>query len=900
MKKLLLYFLLSTGCNVVLYAQQIPIKGVPRIDSYRPTEYKNHGKIWDICAAPNGLLYLAGDGGLLEHDGKVWKGFKGSDGFTRSLYVANDSLIYSGSDRDFGVWKRNQFQQFEYTSLYPFRKDSTEQNEEFWDIHLIRDKVIFVSFNNIYIYTKNQLTKIAAPHRFAHSFETATKLFIADEQNGLYSLEGSSLKPIFTYPKGSALQIIGVFERPNNLLIVTKNRGLYTYNLGELRPVQNQLSDHLKRNQVFCATHINDQYYAFGTILNGLYIADLDGNILQHINKQKGLLNNTLLSMYYDPLSGILWLGMDYGVAALHIHHGLTYFHDYQGDFGTAHTALLQDGTFYLGTNQGLYRAAWNDLNNDASALKLSLIPGSEGQVWTLAEIDGIIWCGHDQGLFRLDGNRFERVHNEPGVWTLLRYNEEYLLTGNYNGVSVLKKQGEAYVFFKKLDLILGSCNQLLLEKENLVWVNIPNFGLIRFRLNASLNPENRKIFPIASFSGKGAQLLKDSQGIHLLTDKYDYLFDPAQQRFVQQKAKVSLPAVQDLLSNVYHPLTIDQEHEFYPVYNGFALNTSKIVLNKKTAFPPPLFRKSLAFNNHIKLPISQNTVIPYRLNNLQFNYTVPQREGVLYQYLLENFTQEWSPWNGQTTLDLLNLKEGSYTLKMRAKNEGKISPIVSFSFRIAPPWYRSGPANLAYALILLLAFYLNRQVQNRRLNQQKEQLLKKERSALQLQAEQYEREAMQYKQQQLEHEKDLLRQQIKQKGIELAKQAKENEDKNRLLHLLKEKMEEAQHAPNISKLHWAEMKRLLDLYLENKDKTFEIQIDELHQAFFQKLKTEFPDLSLYDLRLCVYLKIGLNSKEISDILQVLPSSINVSRSRLRKKLNLQPDEDLYNFLNQF
>lgn len=101
-----------------------------------------------------------------------------------------------------------------------------------------------------------------------------------------------------------------------------------------------------------------------------------------------------------------------------------------------------------------------------------------------------------------------------------------------------------------------------------------------------------------------------------------------------------------------------------------------------------------------------------------------------------------------------------------------------------------------------------------------------------------------------------------------------------------------------VSKGHWTEMKRILDMYLETEDHTFEIQIDELHQEFFTKLRALFPDLSLYDLRLCAYLKIGLNSKEISDIMKVLPSSINVSRSRLRKKLNLLPDQDLYRVLN--
>lgn len=93
-------------------------------------------------------------------------------------------------------------------------------------------------------------------------------------------------------------------------------------------------------------------------------------------------------------------------------------------------------------------------------------------------------------------------------------------------------------------------------------------------------------------------------------------------------------------------------------------------------------------------------------------------------------------------------------------------------------------------------------------------------------------------------------------------------------------------------------MRHLLDSYLEIENKTFEIQMDELHQEFFKTMKKKFPNLSIYDLRLCAYLKLGLNSKEMADILHVLPSSINVSRSRLRKKLNLLPEADLFEFLN--
>lgn len=155
-------------------------------------------------------------------------------------------------------------------------------------------------------------------------------------------------------------------------------------------------------------------------------------------------------------------------------------------------------------------------------------------------------------------------------------------------------------------------------------------------------------------------------------------------------------------------------------------------------------------------------------------------------------------------------------------------------------------------------------------------------------------------KQKQLENEKNNLKEEIKNKTIELATKAKEDEDKNRLLSTINEKILEIENNPNISKIRLGEIRRTLKTYLETDDHTFEIQMDELHQEFFKAMRKKFPNLSIYDLRLCAYLKIGLNSKEMADIFQVLPSSINVSRSRLRKKLGLKPEDDLFDFLNNF
>ena len=148
-----------------------------------------------------------------------------------------------------------------------------------------------------------------------------------------------------------------------------------------------------------------------------------------------------------------------------------------------------------------------------------------------------------------------------------------------------------------------------------------------------------------------------------------------------------------------------------------------------------------------------------------------------------------------------------------------------------------------------------------------------------------------------LEEEKEILSKKIKEKTIELAIKAKEDDEKNRILHVVLENIIEVEDNPNKLKIKLGEARRIIKNYIEKEDHTFALQMDEIHQDFFKLLKARYANLSIYDLRLCAYLKLGLNSKEMSDILGVLPSSINVSRSRLRKKLGLKPEEDLYDFL---
>jgi len=79
----------------------------------------------------------------------------------------------------------------------------------------------------------------------------------------------------------------------------------------------------------------------------------------------------------------------------------------------------------------------------------------------------------------------------------------------------------------------------------------------------------------------------------------------------------------------------------------------------------------------------------------------------------------------------------------------------------------------------------------------------------------------------------------------------------------------------------------------------FHYYFEQVHPSFYENLKKKFPDLTLKEERLCAFLKLGLSSKEISSITFREVRSVESSRNRLRKKLGLNPENSLTDFLTE-
>lgn len=78
---------------------------------------------------------------------------------------------------------------------------------------------------------------------------------------------------------------------------------------------------------------------------------------------------------------------------------------------------------------------------------------------------------------------------------------------------------------------------------------------------------------------------------------------------------------------------------------------------------------------------------------------------------------------------------------------------------------------------------------------------------------------------------------------------------------------------------------------------SFKTYFINIYPSFFEQLIQLYPDITPAEIKLAAFLRLNLTTKEIASISFITPDSVKTARNRLRKKLNLKPNENLNKFL---
>lgn len=80
---------------------------------------------------------------------------------------------------------------------------------------------------------------------------------------------------------------------------------------------------------------------------------------------------------------------------------------------------------------------------------------------------------------------------------------------------------------------------------------------------------------------------------------------------------------------------------------------------------------------------------------------------------------------------------------------------------------------------------------------------------------------------------------------------------------------------------------------------TYMNMVSEIHPTFIKDLQTKYPTLTKQEVRLCVLLKANLTTPEIAELLFVSERTIEGTRLRIRKKIQISEGETIQSVLNR-
>lgn len=940
---------------VCIHGQEKFLNGVPLINNYHKNDVKANLKVFGISQSEEGELFFATPGNLITYDGLSWEKYSEKNQTDlRDVLFVNDQEIYTSGHGGFGVWRKNKFGQLEYESLY-FKTPTKDAPllPVFTNIIKVDDLIYFQSFQQIYIFnrTSRSIEIIYAAKGFTKMLSLDKKLYVQDSYLGLFEIKGNR-KFLVDGTQNQYFEIIGLSNLNGVLLITTKNDGFWEVDNGKILK-KKWKSDKLFKNKLITdILRYDDTSFIIATVRDGIYIISDEGLFLDQINRDNGIRYNSIRKVFKDNNNNI-WLATEGGLSYIELNSNLKFILSKNNEFGTVYSSLLKDSILYLGTNQGLFKRNIVKIN-----AKPVLLDNSVDQIWEIFEDQDDILIGSHKGVFKLVGNSLRTIHLEGGAWTFRRHPvfKDLMYVGFYSGLAVFKRIQGNWKFVKKFENFADSSRFVEFDSSNQIWVSHPSKGYYRLKLSSDgldiievdfygvdhpavdtfayftkidenlvfFNPSGFYVhnsldnsFTTASYPKRIFEGLRNLYFIRQHDNIFWYATDNAigyverkrgefkniQSPFysLNKKNLKDFNKFRKLKENVFG-INLDDSFAFYSFKENSNYPKIQVPLVKSI--------KAIGSKDTLTIPqqFNERISLPYRNNYLKVKVAlpnIPYGNSRVIQYRLKGFQEQWVQKEELSEISFSGLPAGNYELEINSILDlDNVSKSIIIPFRVEQPWYLHNITKIVYVCIFFLVFYLYSAFLRRKNNRYVSRLKQTEQQKRQRQKEKYELEKLASDKELLLLKEKNLNLEIKKKSSALASSTLNNIKKNELLSDIIKDVKEIDKELLNSSLHYPIKKIIKKINSHLKDKedwlTFELHFRNSHSQFFENLREAHPDLSSNEIKLSAYLKLNLSSKEIASLMHVAITSVEQSRYRLRKKMNLKKEHSLTKYIQNF
>lgn len=927
--------------------------GLPEIINYSKQSYNAGAQNWDIKQGQNGLIYFANNEGLLTFDGTFWKMYPlPNHTIVRTIEISKDQKIYVGGQNEVGYYAPDERGCLVYHSILSLIPKQDRSFDDIWNICTYGDDIFFRSNKKIFQLSNNKITVYPTHSEWRFLAVCNNQLMAEDLESGALLYNNGSWIPFLRNSGLATNSLITSFVPLDNVrsLVATLKDGIFIYDGKNLSAIKSPDLDFLSKKIIYKAIVVDNDRIAIATSFDGCHIIDEKGNLIQSLTHVEGLQNNNLRSIFSDRNKN-LWLGLDNGIDFVAYDNSIKHIYPETENIGSGYSSFLFQNQLYLGTSNGLYKVSLdNSKNFSYTKSKLDLVKNTEGEVRSLCVVNDQLLLGHHNGAFIINGDMATPLDNSSGYWTFLPMSNvlpsSQMVAGNYLGLSFFDFSNNHF-YRNKVNAQFESARFVVVENEHSVWVAHPYKGLYHITINADkttsiklydqnkglLSPNNNYIFKIknriVAATENGLYEYNEQKDVFERSLYFKDVLDEKNIRYLKEDPSGNVWFVRDkelgvvdlsgskpktilfselnnkLVSgfeNIYpfdeHNIIIGGEKGFYHVdFENYRRNKNMLETQIRVVRS---FGKidSVFYGGYLS---DAGTKMSYNMNSLHFEYSAilyGQQSNIEYSYFLKGFDKAWSKWSGKPEKEYTNLPAGNYVFQVKARNNlGNESAVGSFSFTILPPWYLTTTAYLIYVLMLAGGIYLLYRWQTKKFLVQKEKYEEEQKQLQylhQLELEKNEKQIVKLKNEKLEAE-------IGHKNSELATSAMHLVQKREMLLKIRDDLHAMLKKINNEQVS-AEFKKLLKVLVEDNkiDDTWEHfahHFDKVHTDFLMQLKNKYPSLTASELKLCAYLRMNLSSKEIAQLLNISVRGVEIGRYRLRKKLELPKETNLFEFL---
>jgi ligand-binding sensor domain-containing protein/DNA-binding CsgD family transcriptional regulator len=934
--------------------------GLPDIINYFKENYKSGAQNRQVRQDKKGRLYFANNDGLLTFNGKSWNTYPlPNKTIIRSLEFGPDKKLYVGGQDEFGYFSPAPNGHLVFNSLKYLIPVKDRSFADVWKIIFLGDDIFFQTTDKIFHLSGKNCAVYTSTH-WLFIAQQNNRLIAQDAIKGLLAFNNgtwSSFLQKSDLPKEYFATSIAVIGKDSSLL-TTMDDGLYILTKNEVTKLTSPFLLTIEDKNISCATMVNDKDIAIATNLAGCFIIDKQGNLVQSFSRKEGLQNNNVLDVFLDKEKN-LWLGLDNGIDFIAYNNAIKHIYSDYLNEGSGYTASIFNNQLYIGTSTGLYKVPLSN-TTDLSFVKgyFQQVNNTKGQVWNLSEVNGQLLMGHNEGSFVIADNTALPLYKNTGFWTFQPfYNilpSSLMVAGTYQGIEFFNYSNNKFQR-TGIELPFESARYVVIDNGN-IWVAHPYKGIYRIHLRDN-KPVLKKYTAKDGLTSDNANFIFKVKNRIILTtdhglfeynaardtfepsDYYNKLFPSKSLRYLKEDNNGNTWFVFDKILGVIDNSTSTPQLIYFPeltdkFVSGFefiyAVNNNNVFVGgekgfyhinyeqyKKIKYPLQVQltlvkafneRDSLLFggydsevNDGATNMSLGNTRISHAWNSFHFSFAAPvyaQQANIQYSFLLEGFDEKWSEFSQKTEKEYTNLSAGNYIFKVKARNNlGNESEVRSYYFTVLPPWYQTIWMYMVYAALAVFAGYRLYRYQKKKFKAQQarhEEEQKQLQYLYQLELEKTEKELVKLRNEKLEAE-------IRHKNTELASTAMHLVQKGELLGKVKDQMLKLKQTADTDT---SDVKKILRT-ISDEDKMdeqwehFSIHFDKVHSDFLLTLKNKYPLITNNEMKLSAYLRMNLSTKEIAQLMNISVRGVEISRYRLRKKLEVPKEENLFDFLLQ-